>query len=43
MVINVFIFNQTRETSDFQSTEKTKQDSLGEYRSLSCYFISYII
>lgn len=43
MVINVLIFNQNRKTSDFQNTENTKQDSLGEYWSLSCYFISYII
>lgn len=31
MVINVFIFTQIGETSDFQSTEKTNQDNLGEY------------
>lgn len=42
MVINVFIFNQNRETSDFQSTEKTKQDSPCEYcYCMLFYFIYY--
>lgn len=43
MVIDVLVFNQNRGTSDFQITEKTKQDGLREPWSLSRYFISYII